>query len=66
MAGKIKLMVDTIFSQKANSNLTAKYALKTKLILKGIDPDRYTMFSVDDPAVISKLSQFGQELGVKF
>jgi hypothetical protein len=34
------------------------------LILKGVNPDRYTAESPDDPAVITKVLAIAAELGV--
>jgi len=55
MAGKIKLMIDTIISQRAKQNPMLAGVIKTKLMLKGIDPNRYTAQSDDDPVIIAKL-----------
>jgi hypothetical protein len=55
MAGKIKLMIDSIIDQRAKGNAMLQGVIKTKLMLKGIDPKKFTLQSDDDPAVISKL-----------
>lgn len=38
MAGKIRQMIDTIISQRAKDNAMLAGVIKTKLMLKGIDP----------------------------
>jgi len=55
MAGKIKQMIDSIINQRAKENPMLVRVIKTKLILKGINPGKFTESSDDDPAIISKL-----------
>ena len=62
MAGKIKMMIDSIISQRAKGNTMLEGVIKTKLMLKGIDPKKYTLQSEDDPAVISKLEALVKDL----
>jgi hypothetical protein len=62
MAGKIKQMIDTIISQRAKDNAMLAGVIKTKLMLKGIDPSKFTPQSPDDPAIISKLEAVIKEL----
>lgn len=62
MAGKIKQMVDTIISQRAKDNPMLVGVIKTKLMLKGIDPNKFTPHSDDDPAIIAKLEAVIKEL----
>jgi hypothetical protein len=62
MAGKIKQMIDTIISQRSKDNPMLAGVIKTKLMLKGIDPAKYTAQSDDDPAIIAKLEAVVKEL----
>jgi hypothetical protein len=62
MAGKIKQMIDAIISQRAKDNPMLERVIKTKLILKGVNPSKYTLQSEDDPIVIGKLEKMMQEL----
>jgi hypothetical protein len=62
MAGKIKQMIDTIINQRAKDNAMLAGVIKTKLMLKGIDPNKFNAQSPDDPAVISKLETLMKEL----
>lgn len=62
MAGKIRQMIDAIISQRAKDNPMLERVIKTKLILKGINPNKYTLQSDDDPTVIMKLERMIQEL----
>lgn len=62
MAGKIKQMIDTIISQRAKDIPMLAGVIKTKLILKGIDPNKFTFLSDDDPVIIAKLETVIREL----
>jgi hypothetical protein len=62
MAGKIKQMIDTLVTLRAQDNELLAGIIRTKLILKGIDPNRFTAQSPDDPAVISKLEALLKQL----
>jgi hypothetical protein len=65
MAGQIKLMIESIISQRSKGNPTIALTTKTKLVLKGINPDRFDSTSADDPAVLAKVRAFATELGVR-
>jgi hypothetical protein len=62
MAGKIKQMIDMIIAQRAKDNPMLAGVIKTKLMLKGIDPNRFTPQSDDDPAILAKLEVVAKEL----
>lgn len=62
MAGKIKQMIDMIIAQRAKDNPMLVGIIKTKLMLKGIDPNRFTAQSDDDAAVLLKLEIVAKEL----
>jgi hypothetical protein len=62
MAGQIKHMIDEIITKRSKGNPTIASTTKTKLILKGINPDKYTALSEDDPLVIKKLRELAKEL----
>ena len=64
MAGKIKIMIDKIISERAKGNATLAATTKTKLILKGIVPEKFGLTSPDDPAVIKKLQELALELKI--
>lgn len=65
MAGKAKLMIEAIISQRAKGSAAVAQAMKAKFILKGINPDNYTAASPDDPALIRKLEGLAQDLGIR-
>ena len=58
-------MIDTIIERRSNGNPTLVATTRTKLILKGFSPDRYTAASPDDPATVARLTIIAQEMGVK-
>lgn len=62
MAGKIKQMIDTIITQRTKGNSMLVGVIKTKLMLKGIDPGKFTAQSPDDPAIIAKLDAIAKEM----
>lgn len=62
MAGKIKQMIDMIIAQRAKDNPMLAGVVKTKLMLKGIDPNKFTAQSDDDPAILAKLELVAKEL----
>ncbi|MDU0460379.1 MAG: hypothetical protein RW306_16750 [Geobacteraceae bacterium] len=62
MAGKIKQMIDTIITQRSKGNTMLIGVVKTKLMLKGIDPSKFTAQSPDDSAIIAKLEAISKEL----
>lgn len=64
MAGKIKKMIDTIISTRAQGDPVLEKTIKTKLVLKGINPDSYGPSSPDDPAVIEKLTAIARDFNV--
>ena len=65
MAGQIKIMIDSLLAQRSKGNNTLFYATKTKLTLKGLNPDRFNSSSPDDPALIAKVKSIAAELGVR-
>jgi hypothetical protein len=64
MAGQIKRMIDTIVSQRSKGNATIAVTTRTKLLLKGINPDNYTAASPDDAVVMAKLQGIANDFGV--
>jgi hypothetical protein len=65
MPGQIKQMIDSILEQRAKGSPTLLLTTKTKLILKGVNPDRFTAASPDDQAVVAKVRSIAAELGVR-
>lgn len=64
MAGKIKTMCNKIIEKRAGGNPVIEKLTKTKLVLKGINPDQFTASSPDDQLIIAKLIQIAKDLGI--
>jgi hypothetical protein len=64
MAGQIKRMIDTIIQERSKGNVTVATTTKTKMILKGLNPDFYHNGSEDDPKVMTRVKEIAAELGV--
>ena len=65
MVGKIKAMLDDIIEQRSKGNPVLTITTKSKLLLKGIDYEKYTPQSSDDPAMVAKVIQCAQEMGIE-
>ena len=64
MAGKIIKMINKIVDQRAQGNATIATTTRTKLLLKGINPEKFDNASADDPAIIEKLKNLAIDMGV--
>ena len=64
MAGRIEHMINTIIKERSKGNSTIASTTRTKLMLKGVNPDKYHSTSPDDPAVIARLQAIGAEMGI--
>jgi len=62
MAGRIRRMIDSVIQQRAVGNPMLEKIIKTKMILKGVNPNKYTLESDDDPIVLEKLERMLKEL----
>lgn len=62
--GKTKLILDSIITQRSGGNPAIAKAIKTKLMLKGINPDAYSLDTADDPDMVKKLSDLAVNLGI--
>jgi hypothetical protein len=60
MPGKIKRLIDDIIEKRAGGNQVLQSTLRTKLILRGIDPKKYDENSPDDETIINKLIEFSR------
>ncbi len=57
MTGKIKTMIDDIIEKRSKGNPVISGTMKTKMKLKGIDVEKYTAASDDDPVIIGRLNE---------
>jgi hypothetical protein len=64
MAGKIKNIIDSIVEKRSNGNAAIANLTKSKIVMKGIIPEKYTSMSDDDPVIIEKLVVLAKELNV--
>ena len=64
MAGQIKKMLDQIIETRSQGELIIALTTRTKLVLKGINPDNYGSDSKDDPEIIARVKEIARELGV--
>lgn len=64
MAGQIRILIDHIVRERSQGNPILEATTRTKLIIKGIQPDAYDLDSPDDPSVLAKLRAIGEDLGV--
>ena len=64
MSGQIKNIIDSIIAQKSKGDGALSQLVKTKLVLKGIDPAKFSVATPDDPAIIQKLKQIAMEFQV--
>jgi hypothetical protein len=62
--GKIKLIIDSIITQRSGGNPAIARAIKTKLVLKGINPDYYSLEMPDNPGVLEKVKNLAHSYGV--
>jgi hypothetical protein len=65
MPGQIKRIIDSILEQRAKGNTTLLATTRTKLIIKGVNPDHYHLNSPDDPEMLEKLRSIAAELGAR-
>jgi hypothetical protein len=64
MAGNIRQMIDSIIDKRSKGNPTIALTTRTKFILKGVNPDRFSPQSADDPIVLAKVRAIAAEMGV--
>ncbi|HEX2956487.1 MAG TPA: hypothetical protein VHO70_06640 [Chitinispirillaceae bacterium] len=64
MAGKIKALIDLIVEKRSQGNPTLAVTTKTKIMLKGINPEIYNNTSEDNAAIEQRVKDIGKELGI--
>ncbi len=63
--GKTKLIIDSIITQRSGGDPEVAKVIRTKFILKGINPDTYSLDTPDDPGLVNRLMALASKLGVK-
>jgi hypothetical protein len=64
MAGQISKMLRTIIEKRSQGNPTLMSTTKTKLVLKGLNPDNFGPNSPDDPALLGRVKEIAVQMGV--
>ncbi len=64
MAGTVKRVLDAIIAARGQNNPTFIEATRAKLILKGMNPAKFTEATPDDPAAVAKARKVAAEFGV--
>jgi hypothetical protein len=62
--GRIRQMLDRILQHPSRGGGSRVMALRTKLLLRGIDPDAYTHQTPDDPVVLRQVEEIAHRLGI--
>lgn len=63
--GRTKLLIDTIITQRSGGDPLVAKMLKTKFMLKGLNPDAYSLDTPDDPGIVRRLTDLAGKLGIK-
>jgi len=63
--GNVKKIIDAIIVRKGKGEPLLIINIKKKLVLKGINPAKYSYETIDDPVALLKLKELINELGVK-
>jgi hypothetical protein len=63
--GKTKLIIDSIITQRSGGDPTIAKVIRTKFMLKGINPDAFSLDTPDDPTLVKKLMDLASKLGVR-
>jgi hypothetical protein len=64
LSGKIKKLIDQIIEERSNGNPAIAEMTIAKLILKGLNPNKFDSCSADNPEIISKLLDIAKQLNV--
>lgn len=65
MSGEIRRLLDRIIAERSKGDRIAANITVTKLVLKGLDPERYTPTSPDDPATLERVRAVARDMGVQ-
>ena len=65
LAGKIREIIDQIIEERSKGNPAIIEMTIAKLILKGLNPNKFDSYSADDPEIIEKLLKIAKQLNVK-
>jgi len=65
LAGKIKEIIDRIIQERSKGNPAIAEMTKAKFILKGVNPNKFSKCSEDDPVIIEKLITIARQLNAR-
>ena len=55
VAGTIKQLIDQLVELRTSNNPSLVHFVRAQLMMRGINPDRYTTTSPDDPKIVEQL-----------
>jgi hypothetical protein len=64
MAGKIRQIIDEILNKRAKGNEMLTTIIQSKMLLIGVNPNRYTLQSADDPLIIAELEKLTKQFNI--
>ncbi len=64
MTGRTHRLLEAIIDKKAQGNPTLISVTKTKLILKGINPNHFGPTTPDDPSTLKRVEKLATRLGI--
>jgi hypothetical protein len=64
MSGTVKKYIDQIIAARSHGEAVLASTTRTKLRLKGVDPDKFTPQTPDDNAMIAKVRAIATEMSV--
>lgn len=64
MAGTVKRVLEAIVAARGQGNATFIEATRAKLILKGMNPAKFSETTPDDPAQVARARKLATEFGV--
>ena len=62
--GNTRMILDCIITQRAGGDPAVAKSMRAKLVLKGIDPDRYSYDTPDDPQVLERVKDLANAYGI--
>ena len=63
--GRTKLIIDSIITQRSGGDPSVAKMIRTKFMLKGINPDAFSLDTPDDPNLVKRLTDLAAKLGVQ-
>lgn len=57
MAGQVKQLIERYIHQRTRGDPAQRHFVRAHLLIKGINPDKYTETTADDPTVLAQLNQ---------